>query len=56
MRVVEETQQDVACELQMKRPAVAKPEQCAEICVSNLRRDIKALGGHGSVPDASVML
>ncbi|WP_170976367.1 XRE family transcriptional regulator [Rhizobium sp. FKL33] len=54
----EKTQADVARELHVKQPAVAKLEQRADIYVSNLRRYIEALGGKLEIvarfPDASV--
>ena len=54
----EKTQADVARELHVKQPAVAKLEQRADIYVSNLRRYIEALGGELEIvakfPDASI--
>ena len=41
----EKTQKDVARDLHIGQPAVARLEQRADIYVSNLRRYIEALGG-----------
>jgi len=41
----EKTQKDVARDLHIGQPAVARLEQRADVYVSNLRRYIEALGG-----------
>ena len=54
------SQEEIAAELSVGQPAVAKFEKRADMHVSNLRRYIEALGGTLEItarfPDASVVL
>jgi len=56
----ERSQQDLARELKVGQPAVAKLERRADMYVSNLRRYIEALGGSLEItarfPDGSVTI
>ena len=56
----EKTQEDLARELHVGQPAVAKLERRADMYVSNLRRYIEALGGTLEItarfPDATVTI
>jgi transcriptional regulator with XRE-family HTH domain len=59
-RVREKSQLDLARELQVGQPAVARLERRADMYVSNLRRYIEALGGKLEItarfPDAEVTI
>jgi transcriptional regulator with XRE-family HTH domain len=56
----ERSQEELACELGVGQPAVAKLERRADIYVSNLRRYIEALGGSLEItarfPEGSVSI
>jgi predicted transcriptional regulator len=56
----EKSQVELARDLQVGQPAVAKMEQRADMYVSNLRRYVEALGGKLEItarfPDASVTI
>lgn len=59
-RAREKSQEDLARDLQVGQPAVAKLERRADMYVSNLRRYIEALGGTLEItarfPEASVTI
>ena len=59
-KVRECSQEDLARELKVNQPAVAKLEKRADMYVSNLRRYIEALGGSLEItarfPDGSVTI
>ena len=54
----QQSQKDVAAEMRVLQPAVAKLERRGDMCVSNLMRYIEALGGtlemKAHFPDASL--